>query len=149
MRPPRGGVQQLDLLRHHQRAEFYSKAFGEGLVGEHRGPVRAPAGIVVELPEMDELVDRAGVALEVADQVLGMAALFERRKSELLVELRRLGHLADVERVGPQFIECHRRPPSAKAYSVRDGRNMPVASNIAGGRISDRMEPLAARSHPQ
>src|SRR5258708_37304697 len=119
MGAPGGGMQQLDLLRHHQRAEFCGKALGEGLVGEHRGPVRAPAGIVVELPEMDELVDRAGVALEVADQVLRMPALFERRKSELLIERHGLGHLADIERVGAQFIECHRRPPSARAYSIR------------------------------
>src|SRR5258708_16140969 len=119
MRPPRGGVQQLDMLRNPQRAEFWDEGLGEGLVGEPRGPVRAPAGAVVELPEMDELVDRAGVALEVADQVLRMPALFERRKSELLIERHGLGHLADIERVGAQFIKCHRRPPSARAYSIR------------------------------
>jgi len=36
--------------------------------------VRAAIGVVVELPEMDELVDRAGVALEVANQLLVVAA---------------------------------------------------------------------------
>src|SRR3954469_21406879 len=80
MRPPGCCVQQLDLLRHHQRAELGGEALGEVLVGEHRGPVRAAAGVVLEFPEMDELVDHAGVALEVADQVLRMTAFFEGRK---------------------------------------------------------------------
>src|SRR4051812_44326545 len=146
MRAPRSGVQQLDLLRHHERPELGGEAFGEVLVLEHRGPVGAAVGVVLELPHMDELVDRAGVALEVADQVLRMAALFEGRKSELLIELHRLGHLADIERVGPKFVECQGRSPSAKTYSVRDGRNMPASTGITGARISDRMEPLAVPS---
>src|SRR5262249_23934878 len=63
--------------------------------------------IVGELPEMDELIDRAGVGLEVADQLLVLTALFERGIAELRIELDGLGHLADVERVRPQLIECH------------------------------------------
>src|SRR4249920_1309094 len=137
MRPPRGGVQQLDLLGHHQRAEFWNEAFGEVLVLEHRGPVGAAVGVVLELPHMDKLVDRAGVALEIADQVLRMAALFEGRKSELLIELNRLGHLADIERVGPKFVECQDRPPSAKVRRPTEGvKTMSVKRINAGPRMS-------------
>jgi hypothetical protein len=35
--------------------------------------MRAAVGIVVELPEIDELIDRARVALEVSDQLLVLA----------------------------------------------------------------------------
>src|SRR5689334_15726371 len=58
MRTPRGRGEQLDLLGQDQRTELHGKAFDEILVGEHRGPVRAPVGIVVELPQMHQLVDR-------------------------------------------------------------------------------------------
>src|SRR4051812_6675605 len=137
MRTPRGGVQQLDLLRHHQRAELGGEALGEALVLEHRGPVRAAIGVVVEFPEMDELVDHAGVALEVADQVLRMTAFFEGRKAELLIELHRLGHLADIERVGAKFVECHRRSPSAKVCGPTEGeKTMSVKRINAGPRMS-------------
>jgi hypothetical protein len=30
-------------------------------------PMRPPIGVVIEFPEMDKLIDRAGVALEIAD----------------------------------------------------------------------------------
>jgi hypothetical protein len=49
MRSPRGRGQQLDLLRGDQRSEFDGEAVDEILVGEHRRPVRATVGIVVEL----------------------------------------------------------------------------------------------------
>src|SRR5262249_42779533 len=107
MRAPRCRLQQLHLLCHHQGAELRDEALGEVGVGEHRGPMGAPGGIVVELPDMDDLIDHAGVALEVADQVLVVAALVQRREADLLVELHRLGHLADIERVGPEFIKRH------------------------------------------
>src|SRR5262249_51012879 len=54
-----------------------------------------------------ELVDRASVGLEVAHELLGMAALLERREAELLVELRRFRHLADIECVRSQFVQRH------------------------------------------
>src|SRR6516162_2803375 len=56
---------------------------------------------------MDEFVDRAGVGLEVANELLVMAALLERREAELLVELRHFRHLADVECVRSQFVQRH------------------------------------------
>src|SRR5207237_6500429 len=68
MRSPRGRGEQLDLLRGDERAEFDGEAVDEILVGKYRRPVRATVGIVVELPEVDELIDHARVGLEVADQ---------------------------------------------------------------------------------
>ena len=73
MRSPRGRGQQLDLLGGNQRAELHGEALDEVLVGEDRRPMRAAVGIVVELPEIDELIDRARVALEVSDQLLVLA----------------------------------------------------------------------------
>jgi hypothetical protein len=55
--------------------------------------VLPPVGVVIKLPEMDDLVDRASVGLEVAQELLVMATLLERREAELLVELRRFRHL--------------------------------------------------------
>src|SRR5881628_2906407 len=113
MRSPPGRGQQLDLLRSEQRTEFHGKAFDEILVGKYRSPVRATVGIVVELPEMDELIDRASVGLEIADQLLVLAAFLERRVAELRIQLDGLRHLADVKRVGPHFIDRHGDPPES------------------------------------
>src|SRR2546425_2980499 len=111
MRSPRGRGQQLDLLGSEQRTEFHGKAFDEIFVSKYRSPVRATVGIVVELPQMDELIDRAGIGLEIANQLLVLAALLERRVAELRIQLDRLGHLANVKRVGPHLINRHRDPP--------------------------------------
>jgi hypothetical protein len=59
MRSPWGRSQQLDLLGKEQWTELYGEAFDEVLVGLYCSPVRATVGIVVELREMDELIDRA------------------------------------------------------------------------------------------
>src|SRR6202048_3834172 len=88
---PRRGRQQLDLLCHDKRPELRGKAFHEVLVGEDPCPVLPPVG----------------VGLEVAHELLVMAALLERREAELLVELRRFRHLADVECVRSQFVQRH------------------------------------------
>src|SRR5262249_41443587 len=76
---PWRGRQQLDFLCHDKRPELRGKAFHELLVGENSCPVLPPVGVVIKLPEMDELVDRAGVGLEVAQELVVMAALLERR----------------------------------------------------------------------
>jgi hypothetical protein len=104
MRTPGRGVQQLHLLCHHQGPELGGKALGEVGVGEHRRPVLPAIAVILELPEMDELVDRPGIALEIADQVLVVTALLQRRKAELLVQFDGFGHLADIERVCSEFV---------------------------------------------
>ena len=104
---PRRGRQQLDLLCHDKRSELRGKTFHEVLVGEDPCPVLPPVAVVIELPKMDELIDGAGVGLEVAQELLVMAARLKRRESELLIELRRFRHLADVECVRSQFVQRH------------------------------------------
>ena len=42
--------------------------------------MRPTISIIVELPQMHNLVDRSGIGLEVSDQLLVMTALLERRK---------------------------------------------------------------------
>jgi hypothetical protein len=49
-------------------------------------PMRA--AVVVEPPEMDKLIDRAGVGLEIADELLVLPALLKRRKAKFLAELQ-------------------------------------------------------------
>src|SRR3984893_7599219 len=104
---PRRGRQQLDLLCHDKRPELRGKAFYEVLVGEDPCPVLPPVGVVIKLPEMDELVDRASVGLEVAHELLCMAALLECREAERLLDLRRFRHLADIECLLSQFMQRH------------------------------------------
>ena len=58
---PRRGGQHLDFLSHDKRPELRRKTFHEVLVGEDPCPVLPPVGVVIKLPEMDELIDRAGV----------------------------------------------------------------------------------------
>src|SRR2546425_1705752 len=91
MRSPRGCGQQLDILGNKQRTEFHGEALDEILVGKYRSPVRATVGIVGELPQMDELIDRARVGLEIADQLLVLAAFL--RSEEHTSELQSLAYL--------------------------------------------------------
>ena len=70
--------QQFDLLCHDKRPELRGKAF-HVLVGEDPCPVLPPVGVIIKFPEMDDLVDRPSVALEVAHELLVMAAPVERR----------------------------------------------------------------------
>jgi len=86
---PRRGRQQLNLLCHDKRSKLRGKAFHEVLIGEDPGPMLPSVGVVIKLPEMDDLVDRARVGLEVAQELLVVAAVLERREAEFLVELRR------------------------------------------------------------
>ena len=44
----------------------------------------SPVGVIIELPEMYKLIDRAGIALEVTDKFLVLPALLERREADLL-----------------------------------------------------------------
>src|ERR1700736_5811628 len=68
MRPSRRSLEQLHLLGHQQRPELRGEALNKILVRVHRCPMRA--AVVVEPPEMDKLIDRAGVGLEIADELL-------------------------------------------------------------------------------
>jgi hypothetical protein len=102
-------MKQLHLLGHHQRPELGGEALGEIGVGEHRRPVRATGRIIRELPEVDDLVDRSGIALKVPDETCVVTALLQGWKAELLVEPDGLRHLSDVKGIGSELIKCHER----------------------------------------
>jgi hypothetical protein len=70
-------------------------------------------GVVIELPEMDKLVDRPGVGLEIAHELLVLSTLLECWKTNLLVELHGLGHCFDRQCVRSPFVKSHRRSPLA------------------------------------
>src|SRR6516225_5591956 len=72
------------------------------------GPqVRSPVAVILEFPDVHDLIDHSRVGDEIPDEVLVVATLLQRRKPELGIELLRLSHFADVERVGTHFVECH------------------------------------------
>src|SRR5215831_4815421 len=136
MRPPRRLCHQLQLLAHHQRSELRSKPLDEILVREHGRPVRAPGAVILEFPDVHELIDHSRVGDEIPDEVLVVATLLQRRKPELGIELLRLSHFADVERVGTHFVECHRILlflPSSPSGDVRHRQSLAGASRAPRG----------------
>src|SRR2546430_13065623 len=119
MRPPRRLGHQLHLLAHHQRSKLRSEPLDEILVREHGRPVRAPVAVILEFPDVHELIDHPRVGDEIPDEVLVVATLLQRRKPELGIELLRLSHFANVERVGTHFVERHRISPLFAVMPVR------------------------------
>ena len=69
-------------------------------------PELAPVGVVLELPEVDQLVQPPDVAGEVADQAVRM--LGQGWPALGLVQLDHLRHLAHHDVVGPEFVDRHR-----------------------------------------
>src|SRR5262249_44860646 len=67
---------------------------------------RSPSSL--KFPHVHELIDHPRIGDEIPDEVLVVATLLQRREPELGIELLRLSHFADVERVGTHFVECHR-----------------------------------------
>src|SRR3546814_14421396 len=93
MRSPGSRLEQLVLLGEDQRADALAE-LGEDRVGVDRLPMMAAIGVVLELPEMDQLVEAADVGLEVADKPVGEFVV----PGEFPVDGDGFGHLADVER---------------------------------------------------
>ena len=87
MRTPRCGLEQLDLLGRNERAKLRREPLDEIPVRIDRRPMGAAVSVVHELPEMNKLVNRAGISLEVADQVFIVPAPLERGKTEFLIQL--------------------------------------------------------------
>ena len=76
----------------------FCEALGEVRVGEQRSPVGTAIGVVFKLPEMDELIDHAGITLEIADEVFVVPTLLDRGVAELLIQLDRFRHLRTASR---------------------------------------------------
>jgi hypothetical protein len=102
---------------------------------------------------MHELIDRAGVGLEIPDELGVVTALRERREPELLIKLARLRHLADIERVGSRLVKRHYRilredrcpgsQPQRGAQS-RPSAALRQATDRARSCISSRGSPIVA-----
>jgi len=67
MWPPWRSLEQFHFLGDQQRAEFGREALNEVLVRIYGGLMRPTISIIVELPQMQKLVDRAGIGLEVSN----------------------------------------------------------------------------------
>lgn len=104
MRAPGGREEELVGLRLHQGAQLDREGH-EVLVREQALPEVAAVVVAVEAPEVDELVQLAGVGGEVADQVLGEASGLERGPAEGGVELDDFRHFADGDGVGSFFVD--------------------------------------------
>ena len=93
MRSPGCRVEEFHLLRLHQRPEFGREPLDERRVGEQACPERPAIRIVVELPHVNKLIDRARVRLEVTHQFLVETAFTQSRVTKLRVQLDRLAIL--------------------------------------------------------
>src|SRR5262249_40497480 len=74
---PRRRGQEPDLLGLDQGPELGGKTFDKIFIRKERRPVRSSVGIVVELPQVHQLMQRARVGEEVAHQLLVEPALLE------------------------------------------------------------------------
>jgi hypothetical protein len=81
-------LEQLHFLGHQQRPKLRREALNEVLVRIYRSPMRPTISIIVELPQMYNLVDLSGIGLEVSDQFLVMTALLERITASAIVPTR-------------------------------------------------------------
>jgi len=63
VRSPGCRLEQLDLLGHDERPELRGETLYEILVRKHGRPMRAPVGVVLKLPQVDELVDRSATCI--------------------------------------------------------------------------------------
>jgi hypothetical protein len=52
MGPPRGFLEELHFLSHHQRTELGCEALNKFLVCIHSGPMRPTISIIIEFPKM-------------------------------------------------------------------------------------------------
>jgi hypothetical protein len=88
-----------------ERTYFGSKGH-EFRVGKDTGPEGAAVGVVVKLPHVNQLVDGAHIAGEIAHQFLRV--LGQGGPAFVGIEGGQLGHFADDGRVSAQFINCHK-----------------------------------------
>jgi hypothetical protein len=101
---PKARTAELVVLLAHQRANFGGKGH-ELRVGKHPGPKGAAVGVVVEFPDMDQLVHRTHVASEIAHQLLRV--LGQDGPSLVFVVRGDFGHFSDDHRIGAQFVNGH------------------------------------------
>ena len=81
MRAPGRGIQQLVGLRHDQGPDLGREGH-EVIVLEQVGPMIAAVAIIIELPQMHQLVQRPRVGGKITHQLGVEAALFQRRPTE-------------------------------------------------------------------
>ena len=89
MRSPWRCIEELYLLGHNQRAKLRDKALAEIVVRGQTCPMRSPVGVIIEYPELEKLVDRTGIALEITDKLV-LSAPSGAPEADLLIELHRL-----------------------------------------------------------
>ena len=92
--------------------------------------MRSPVSVIIELPEMYKLIDRAGIALEVTDQLLVLPTLLERREADLPSL-----PLADMQRVGSQFVERPWEAPRSIGVSITWSARQRPAGLLGNGQI--------------
>jgi len=95
------------------------KAFHTIRVGKDGGPIRAPFGIVVELPDVDQLMHHARVSLEGAKQLRIMTPFCSAGYPHWVYSLT-ASAIVPTCRVEVRVIDWHRAPSSwHRASSAR------------------------------
>ena len=106
MWPPRCFQHNFHLLSHQKGAKFGCEGH-ERPVGEQCGPMIATVRVILEAPQVNQLVDSPYVADEIANQLLAEASTLQCRPALFTIKLGRLGHLANVQSVGAELIDSH------------------------------------------
>ena len=67
----------------------------------------ATVRVILEAPQVNQLVNGPHVAGEIANQLLAEASILQRRPAFFTIKLGRFGHLANVQSVGAELIDSH------------------------------------------
>jgi hypothetical protein len=101
---PKARTAELVVLLAHQRANFGGKGH-ELRVGKHPGPKGAAVGVVVELPDMDQLIHGAHIAREITHQFLRVLA--QHRPALVFIVGDDFGHFSNDHGISAQFVNGH------------------------------------------
>ena len=135
MRAPRRGVKKLHFLGHQQGRNLDAKPSTKSLF-VYTVAQCARISVIVELPQMQEPVDRAGVDLEVFDQLLVMVALLKPSASMRSLAERSASFegVFTHPRNGTRTSPNQRQPRPLTVYRVPSPR---AVLGAARGRVDD------------
>lgn len=117
--PPRCGQHELHVPGVDEGSQLFREAH-EPCVFEQPRPERAAVVVAVEAPQMNELMQVAGVAAEAADRILAEPSAVQCRPSPVRLQALELGHLSDLDRQ----TESTPRPPPRGVRPPRGSRQV-------------------------
>ena len=103
-RPPRSRLHKLYFLLLEKRSELSCKGH-EIFVREQVLPKLASFGVVAEVPQMDELMERPCVRDKITDEEFGVSSGFESWPSFIGIQLKNFAHLTHVHVVRAPLVK--------------------------------------------